>query len=157
MKTLHSQLSLTQWSLTPSTTDITVILLFGGLCCLGKLSCPVSLTTITDNFPGLALCFLTFPLKSVSVASDESLQSSELDLQARSEANDTQVVEDRNKHFAVEETVIINEIVEFINTKYQSQSKSNRQQVGAESVFYCPEGCFVLDKNTSCYHKHLST
>ena len=82
-----------------------------------------------------------------------------LDLQTRSEAEDSQSVEDRNKNFAVEETVIINEIVDFINTKYQSQSQSqsNREQVGAESVFYCSEGCFVLDKNTSCYHKHLST
>ena len=110
----------------------------------------------SSDIPGLALCFLTFPLNTVSlslsVSSHQSLQSSELDLQTPRKAEDTQ---------AVEETVIINEIVEFINTNYQSQSQSqshsNRQQAGAESVFYCSEGCFVLDKNTSCYHKHLST
>ena len=106
----------------------------------------------SSDIPGLALCFLTFPLKTVSlsVSSHQSLQSSELDLQTPRKAEDTQ---------AVEETVIINEIVEFINTNYQSQSQSHnyRQQAGAESVFYCSEGCFVLDKNTSCYHKHLST
>ena len=110
--------------------------------------------TESNHIPGLALCYLTFPLKTVpaSVSSDHSRQSSELDLQTRA-------VEENRKHSAVQspeqETVIINEIVEFINTKYQSQSH-NRQQVGAESVFYCSEGCFVFDKNT-CYHKHLST
>ena len=62
-------------------------------------------------------------------------------------------VEDENLHSSVndhdEETVIINEIVGYLNTNHQTE-----KHLGAESVFYCSEGCFVLNKNM-CNHKHL--
>lgn len=97
----------------------------------------------TQNDSGFALCFLTFPVKKGAVSD----QSQEIDNEAFEE------VEDRDMHSSVnghdEETVIINDILGYLNTSHQTE-----KHVGAESVFYCSEGCFVLNKNT-CSHNHL--
>ena len=92
---------------------------------------------------GLALCFLTFPVKTVTVRDDSQEESEE------SEAvHEVHIeVEDKNRNSpdAQAEETVINEIVGYLNTT---------EKVGAESVFYCSEGCFVLNKNM-CNHKHL--
>ena len=96
---------------------------------------------------GLALCFLTYPVKTGAVSD----QSQEIDNEAFEEAHIE--VEDQDMHSSVnghdEETVIINDILGYLNTSHHTE-----KHVGAESVFYCSEGCFVLNKNT-CSHKHL--
>ena len=133
------------------------------------------------TFLGITICLYTFPLKCSDTNEENVDEGSEQFVRDNFSDNSLEKLDrfERNvpegnlDHFSInlsnsgstatfysDDCDVINEIVQSINFNYSLYANEgimnpDDTNLGIESVFYCSEGCFVIN-NLDCQHRHRS-